>query len=72
MALIIRVGKLSKWLFGTLDSEHQEKYDSEIKSFKENLKSIEHEPDLQASLNRHLISHYNETITIWKPNGNQK
>lgn len=61
--LINIVGKASKWLFGTLDSSDQEKYDSEIQFLKNHLHKVEHEQTLQASLSEDLIEHYNQTIT---------
>ncbi|KAL1489001.1 hypothetical protein ABEB36_014780 [Hypothenemus hampei] len=61
------VGKTSKWLFGTLDSADEGKYDKAIGSLQNN---INHEMSLQISLTKQLINNYNDTIT--RLDSNQK
>lgn len=68
--LINIIGKTSKWLFGTLDSEDGEKYGRAISILSNNQNSLHKEISLQISLTRQLINSYNDSITLL--NENQK
>ncbi|XP_057665983.1 uncharacterized protein LOC130899848 [Diorhabda carinulata] len=60
------VGKIDKWLFGTLDSDDEERYNNAINVLQQNQKQIIHEVNLQISLHKKLIDHYNKSITtLW-------
>lgn len=56
------VGKASKWLFGTLDSEDAEKYDKAILTLRHNENSYRKELSMQMSLTKQLIESYNSTV----------
>lgn len=60
--LINPIGTISKWLFGTLDSNDEQKYDRQIKTLQENQNKLAHELELQISLSQHIIENYNTTI----------
>lgn len=60
--LIDGVGKVSKWLFGTLDSEDESRYNQAIEILDKNQKNIVQELNLQKSLSKRLIENYNKTI----------
>lgn len=66
--LINIIGKASKWLFGTLDSDDAEKYDKAIIELQHHENSYKKEIDLQASLTKQLIENYNGTITLLNKN----
>lgn len=66
--LINIVGKTSKWLFGTLDSEDAERYDKAVQTLSINQESLAKEVKLQTSLIKSLITNYNNTITILSKN----
>jgi hypothetical protein len=68
--LIDFVGKTSKFLFGTLDSEDATNFEKAIDTLSRNQKSINEQMQMQISLTQHLIDHYNHTITTL--NNNQK
>lgn len=61
--LINGIGKINKWLFGTLDSDDEIRYDNAIKILELNQKDLIHEVNLQTSLYKKLIGHYNKSIT---------
>lgn len=65
------VGKTSKWLFGTLDSDDAVKYDTALKTLTQNQNSINNEIKLQTSLTKNLIENYNRTITTLDKNQRQ-
>lgn len=61
------VGKLSKWLFGTLDSDDEKRYNNAIDLLGKNQESIVNEVNLQISLFKKLIDNYNQTVeTIYQ------
>lgn len=60
--LVNIVGKTSKWLFGTLDSEDGQKYQNAINKLEQNQKGLINEANLQISLSKNLINNYNKTI----------
>lgn len=62
------VGKTSKFLFGTLDSDDAEKYDTALRILNTNLNSISKEAVLQVSLTKHLIKNYNDSISTLNNN----
>lgn len=62
-ALFNGIGHLSRWLFGTLDSDDKEQYDHVIETLQHNQKQILKEINLQSSLSHDLINNYNNTIT---------
>lgn len=66
--LINGVGKLGKWLFGILDSDDEIKYEEAIKKLEANQKNIIAETNLQTSLYKKLIEHYNKSITTLAKN----
>lgn len=68
--LINIVGKANKWLFGTLDSDDEKRYNQAILNLQLNQKDILKELNLQTSLSKNLIDSYNKTITTL--NSNQK
>lgn len=61
--LINVVGKASKWLFGTMDSEDANNLNKAIQILSSNQNSIKDQVQLQSSLTRELIDNYNATIT---------
>lgn len=61
-------GKISKWLFGTLDSDDGEKYDNAINELRHNQNSYKKEMGIQISLTKQLIDNYNSTITLLSQN----
>lgn len=61
-------GKVSKWLFGTLDSDDGEKYENAINELRQNQNSYKKEMSLQISLTKQLIENYNSTITLLNKN----
>lgn len=56
------VGKLSKWLFGTLDADDEKRYDQAIDLLEKNQENLADEVNLQISLFKRLIDNYNKTI----------
>ncbi|XP_056641536.1 uncharacterized protein LOC130448273 [Diorhabda sublineata] len=66
--LLNGVGKINKWLFGNLDSDDEIKYDNAITLLQQNQKNIIHETNLQISLYKKLIDHYNKSITTLNKN----
>ncbi|CAH0560391.1 unnamed protein product [Brassicogethes aeneus] len=62
------IGKSSKWLFGTLDSDDGQKYDRAISELQNNQNSMSKEISLQMSLSTKLIQNYNNTITLLNEN----
>lgn len=66
--LINAGGKISKWLFGTLDSDDGEKFDTAINELHHNQNSYKKEIGLQISLTKQLIDNYNNTITLLNKN----
>jgi hypothetical protein len=66
--LIDFVGKTSKFLFGTLDSEDATNFEKAIDTLSRNQKSINEQMQMQISLTQHLIDHYNHTITTLNNN----
>ncbi|XP_060535895.1 uncharacterized protein LOC132707896 [Cylas formicarius] len=65
---LINVGKLSKWLFGTLDSEDGQKYDKIITELVRSKHSSDIQLKKQTSLIQQLIDNYNDTITLLQKN----
>lgn len=63
-------GKVSKWLFGTLDAEDGEKYDKAINELQNSQNSFQSEVNLHMSLTKQLIQNYNETISVLINNQN--
>lgn len=66
--LINVIGKASKWLFGTLDSEDEERYNEAINKLQNNQKSTMEEMSLQISLTKQLIENVNATISLLDAN----
>ena len=64
------VGKTSKYLFGTLDSDDGRIYDDAIDILMKNQNSIKYDSDVQMSLMQEMINNYNKTITILSNNQN--
>jgi hypothetical protein len=65
--LIDGLGKVNKWLFGNLDSEDGVRYDNAIEILEQNQKQLIHETNLQMSLYKKLIDHYNKSLTtLWQ------
>lgn len=62
--IIDGIGKLEKWMFGTLDADDGNRYDNAIKILEQNQKNIINEINLQSSLSKNLINNYNKTINI--------
>ena len=61
-------GKITKWLFGTLDSDDGEKYTKAINELHNNQNSHKREINLQISLTKQLIDNYNNTVTLLAKN----
>lgn len=68
--LINAVGKVSKWLFGTLDSDDEIKYNNAISTLEKNQNTVSQEMSLQISLTKQLIQNYNSTIFLLSANQN--
>jgi hypothetical protein len=62
------IGKTSKFLFGTLDSDDGEKFNKAINTLLNNDKILSKQIELQTSLNSHLIDNYNNTISTLNRN----
>lgn len=62
------VGRASKWLFGTLDFEDEERYNQAIDKLQNNQKSTLDEMSLQISLTKELIENFNSTISLLDAN----
>lgn len=60
--LINIIGKVNKWLFGSLDSEDGDRYNKAIIQLENKQKSAINELNLQISLSKNIIKNYNETI----------
>ena len=61
-------GKITKWLFGTLDSDDGKKYTKAINELHNNQNSHKREINLQISLTKQLIDNYNNTVTLLAKN----
>uniref|UniRef100_A0A6P7H0E3 Uncharacterized protein LOC114349305 n=1 Tax=Diabrotica virgifera virgifera TaxID=50390 RepID=A0A6P7H0E3_DIAVI len=65
--LIDGIGKVNKYLLGNLDSDDGDRYDKAIEVLENNQKHIIHETNLQISLYKKLIDHYNKSLaTLWQ------
>lgn len=62
------VGKTSKYLFGTLDSDDADKFDNALEILNHNQNSISNDLQLQMSLTKHIIKTYNDSITTLNKN----
>lgn len=67
-ALLNIVGRAEKWLFGTLDSDDEKRYDQAISELSNNQNQISKEVVMQVSLTKQLIANYNATITLLDSN----
>jgi hypothetical protein len=66
--LIDIIGKTSKFLFGTLDSDDAAKYENAFKILNHNQNSLNKQMQLQISISQNLIDNYNHTITTLNTN----
>jgi len=62
------IGSAEKWLFGTLDSEDGKRFDEAITALQQNQKNIIQHLNAQISLSKHLIDHFNKSLSIIEQN----
>lgn len=62
-ALANIVGKMSKWLFGTLDSDDGDHYEQSIRKLETNTKIVQSNTLQQITLNKQIINNFNKSIT---------
>lgn len=68
--LINIVGKVNKWLFGTMDSDDEERYDSYLKTINQNQQNINNDFRNEQTILKEVIDSYDKQMTIITNNQN--
>ena len=66
--LINAVGKVSKWFFGTLDSDDEERYDKYLEALSQNQQDIQQDHKTKFSILSNVIQTYTERMKILSTN----
>jgi Baculovirus F protein len=69
-AIIDGIGKLSKWLFGTLDSDDEKYYYNYLETLNKNTQELKNNAIKQQSLLREITTKYHENFEILSDNQN--